>query len=274
MDTGNWTLERELGKGAFGAVYSARHAREPDRSYALKLAPLHALKKSRGKSSFSREAGLLYAEYLVYTVQLSGCPQMLKLAPRQFCYGDTSTHRWLAMELADGGTLQQRMPMPWSELRPIMRTLLLGLRFMHERNKLFVDVNPGNVLFHKGEPKWSDFGLMENLRGINITPGEPLYMYEPLTLNGTPMYTSSGRLNSGNKCATTDLESLGYLMAAALVTPERLPWSAATSQEETQRIKKETPVAALPQPLQKYFRALYAGDPVDPNYEHLWLCIR
>lgn len=249
---GPWKIESPLGKGAFGTVYKARHPDLPGRSFALKMAPLQGAKKLRGKSSVSHAANLLYAEFLVYNVQLKGCPHILSLAPKN-AYGDSQTHRWLAIELAEG-QLPERMT--WETLKPVMQDLIAGLQYMHERKKLFVDVNPGNVLFKNGKAKWSDFGLME-----------PIYSApRPLQDTGTAMYMPSGSLANGMRCPATDLESLGYLMAATLIGKDALPWSKATSHEQARQQKTGF---VPPGPLQAYFKALQATDPFKPDYATL-----
>lgn len=54
--------------------------------------------------------------------------------------------RWLAMELARGGSIRQRPPRTWSEALHVLRQTLTGLSHAHARGVLHRDIKPANLL--------------------------------------------------------------------------------------------------------------------------------
>jgi tetratricopeptide (TPR) repeat protein len=69
---------------------------------------------------------------------------------------------WLAMELAGGGTLTDRVKaLEWRAFRRILLDLLDGLAHAHARGVIHRDIKPGNVLFSgpRGRVLLADFGI-------------------------------------------------------------------------------------------------------------------
>ena len=106
---GPFVIEEELGEGAMGLVFRARHV---DGS----LAAVKVISRTTSSSSrrFQREGNALRAldhPNVVRYLGSSGGPPS-----------------WLAMEYASGGTLPRpRAPMPWMRLRSLLLELLDAL---------------------------------------------------------------------------------------------------------------------------------------------------
>lgn len=69
---------------------------------------------------------------------------------------------WLAMELVEGGSLDDRVgTIPWTRLRWYLLTVLDALAHAHARGTIHRDLKPANVLLdpHGGSIRLTDFGL-------------------------------------------------------------------------------------------------------------------
>lgn len=279
MDLGKWTIIRPLGQGAFASVYEASHPDLPG-SYALKVAPLAG--KKVGKSAVSVAANSISNEYTVYHVQLKPTHKgMLTPAPPNKGYGQSASHRWIALELATGGSLESKLksgPLAWPFLKAAFRQLIDVLQFIHSKGNIFVDINPGNVLFVGPQAKLADFGMME--RTLTALPDPATgSRRKPLDGNGTPLYSPTGQLGNGMKCPANDLESLGLLLCVAVGGEAVLPWHSATIPEQIAALKR---VQSMPDlvdnmaateriktALKDYFKTLARSDPMTPDYEGL-----
>ncbi len=93
------------------------------------------------------------------------------------------------MEYCEVGTLDSLLFLPRlgrafteAEAAAIMKMLLLGLQYMHERKKIHRDVKGANVLVNaRGECKLADFGLSRSLENsidkATSLCGTPFFVY-------------------------------------------------------------------------------------------------
>ncbi|QDT10748.1 serine/threonine protein kinase [Planctomycetes bacterium K23_9] len=133
--------------------------------------------------------------------------------------GETSDGTpFYCMPFCDGGALREctedyRSPKASTSL---ILKLLSALIYLHEQGFLHRDIKPENVLFHKGEPLISDFGLAKELNAaeaitVDSVPG------------GTPHYQSPEQLISLRRTTEkSDTYSLGVLWYE-LLTGRRPP---------------------------------------------------
>lgn len=166
-EAGPWLLERVLGSGASGAVWSARHRRTE----------LHAAVKLLTPGAVASIDGL---EREVRAVAGLTHPAIVALLDHDLA----GARPWLAMELVGGGTLLERCgQLPWAHAERVIADLLRALAHAHARGVLHLDLKPQNVLVEAapGAPsvKLADFGLAllarEDGQRTQVA-GSPAYM--------------------------------------------------------------------------------------------------
>jgi serine/threonine protein kinase len=161
----------ELGRGAFGVVYKAWHARLK-RVTALKmiLSGEHAgeAELARFKTETDAIARLQHPHIVqIYEVdEHNGAP-------------------YFALEFCAGGGLDKKLagaPLPPGEAARLVETLAGAVQAAHDRHVLHRDLKPANVLLTEdGRPKVTDFGLAKKLDDAGQTQsgavmGTPSYM--------------------------------------------------------------------------------------------------
>ncbi|MFO0917136.1 MAG: bifunctional serine/threonine-protein kinase/formylglycine-generating enzyme family protein [Planctomycetaceae bacterium] len=195
---GRYRVEKELGRGAMGAVYLARDM-DLDRPVALKLPHFSSQDNPDLISRFLREAR---------SAAMLAHPNICRVY-------DVSEHqgtRYIAMEFIDGrplsayvrgGSIQAR------QAASITRKLALGLAEAHKQGIIHRDLKPDNILINKnGEPILTDFGLARETTRGNATAtqdgailGSPAYM---------PPEQAAGNLSSMGP--SSDVYSLGVVL--------------------------------------------------------------
>ncbi|MGH7155500.1 MAG: serine/threonine-protein kinase, partial [Acetobacteraceae bacterium] len=131
-------------------------------------------------------------------------------------YGETSELAYIVMEFVDGPTLkslldkQERFGI--AEIRRIMKDVLTGLQYSHQRGVVHRDIKPANVMLTAtGQAKIADFGIARI---------ESSSMTQAGTVLGTPAYMSPEQFMGQVVDARTDLYSAGVLLYQ-LLTGER-----------------------------------------------------
>ncbi|MBE1532454.1 serine/threonine-protein kinase [Actinomadura algeriensis] len=196
---GRYRLVRELGRGGMGRVWEAADE-VLRRRVAVKevLLPdgLDAGERSRLCRRAVREAraaGMLDHESIiaVHDVLLEG------------------DRPWIVMELVDGRSLRETMPVAPREAARIGASVLGALRAAHRAGVLHRDVTPGNVLLAAdGRVVLSDFGIAD-------LDGDPA-LTRTGTVLGSPGYIAPERLDGRDVDGRSDLFSLGATLYAAV----------------------------------------------------------
>jgi serine/threonine protein kinase len=143
----------ELAPGGMGVVYRARQV-GLKRTVALKMirAGVHAGPQERARFHVEAEA--------VASLSHSHIIQI-------YDFGEWNGMPYLAMELAEGGSLAGRLaggPLPPAQAAALVETLAQAVQFVHERSLIHRDLKPANVLLTgDGVPKLADFGLAKRL---------------------------------------------------------------------------------------------------------------
>jgi hypothetical protein len=176
---GRYTLERKLGQGGMGVVYSASHAMLK-RPTAIKLLPPSKLGEA-AVARFEREVQMTAALSHPNTV-------------RVFDYGHTPDGVfYYAMELLDGGTLEDVVevdgPQPPARVAHILAQAAGALAEAHDKGLIHRDIKPSNIMLvdQGGVPdsaKVLDFGLVKEQHadtetaktGIGVLTGTPQYL--------------------------------------------------------------------------------------------------
>ncbi|MCO5170910.1 MAG: protein kinase [Planctomycetes bacterium] len=166
---GPYRLVERLGAGGMGAVFRAVH--DPTGAeVAVKL--IHA-PGAQARARLCREA--------TAQARVDAHPNVVRV----HAAGEERGVAWLAMELATGGDLAQRLergPLPPDEAVRVVVALAEGLAHAHARGVLHRDLKPQNVLFGgDGRPRLTDFGLARvegegSLTATGAILGTPAYM--------------------------------------------------------------------------------------------------
>jgi hypothetical protein len=231
---GDYLLDRELGRGAFGVVYLAHHRARPDTPVALKVV--------QGRGNLDR---MLLEPAVLSRLEH---PNIVKLED-YFLKGDDLV---LALEFIDGSDLKTLLEegehFSQADVREMLIQLGGALAAAHEQNILHRDIKPANVLVQRTADGWrfvlTDFGIGQVREGIQQrrqTGGTYLFM-APEQLRGRPAPQS-------------DLWALGVIAYRMLTG--RMPFPGPTFQELTNQILYGgvTPPSEL------------AKEPIDPDLE-------
>jgi len=144
---GRYVLGAPIGSGGAASVFRAR-----DESLALS----RAVKVLRMGHEAIRERFLAEARVLARIRH----PNIVRVVD----YGEDGGTPWMAMELARGGTLADRLdrgPMPLSRACEVLFEILAGLVVIHDSGFVHRDIKPSNVLFGEGDEAWvSDLGVV------------------------------------------------------------------------------------------------------------------
>ncbi len=211
IPAGPFDLVRRLGSGLLGEVWRGRHH---DRRVPV------AVKVSRADPANPEAAGRFLAA--VRALASLDHPNIVRvigagtLGPdaEAASHGElTSGSPWFAMELADGGTLGDRVgPMPWSEVRTVVQSLLDALAHAHARGVLHLDLRRSNVLLRTEDGRTgvllSDFGLSRLVSGPRALGG----------VAGSPTTAAPEQLRDDDRDVGpwTDLYALGALTVELL----------------------------------------------------------
>ena len=225
---GQYRIKRMLGHGGMAIVFEAIDT-ELDRVVALKiLRSSHSDQSSRDR--FIREARALAGVknpnvISIYSVQ-----------------SNESQQPWIAMEMADGGSLQEMLRMQQDFEPKLAATWIAmvanGLSSVHESGLIHRDIKPSNVLLAKngGETiaKLADFGLA---RSISLTNRET----QTGVLLGTLAYMSPEHVSAPETCnSRSDIYSLGATLYEMLTGD--VPFRGAVH-TVLQRIGRDEPTA-------------------------------
>ncbi len=235
---GDYEIERELGRGAMGIVYKARH-HQLRRDVALKmiLAGKHA-----GPEQLER---FLTEAQSVAQLQHPNIVQI-------FDIGEQDGLPYFSLEFVDGRSLAQvidKQPQDPREAAQTIEVLARTMQYAHDHGVLHRDLKPANVLLSKeGVSKISDFGLAKKVtddESENTRTG---------TVMGTPSYMSpeqaSGLTHDVGPAA--DQYSLGAMLYEMLTG--RPPFLAAKPIDTILQVIHDEPVPP---------KQLQPGTPVD-----------
>ena len=146
---GPYEILAPIGAGGMGEVYRARDTKL-GRDVAIKVLPESFAQNEERLARFEREARLLASLNHPNIATLYGFEQ------------SDGVH-FLAMELADGDTLAERLrhgPIPAEDALPIFKQIAEALEAAHEKEIIHRDLKPANItVSSEGKVKVLDFGL-------------------------------------------------------------------------------------------------------------------
>ena len=192
----NYEILGELGRGAMGVVYRARHT-TLGREVALKMILVGGHANEQERQRFLAEA------QVIAKLQHAGVIQI-------YDYGTWGGLPYFAMELCSAGNLARKLarkPMASREAAKVIEQLALAIHFAHENGIVHRDLTPGNILLTEdGTLKVSDFGLARR-----IEEGQGLTQTGAVV--GTPCYMAPEQaLGSKEIGPAADIYSLGAIL--------------------------------------------------------------
>lgn len=191
---GSLTIERELGAGGFGEVYLGR----PD------VGPPRAVKTLKDKglaSALRREAETLLSVRH---------PRVVELVQADLA----NDPPFLVMELVEGGSLADRLPLEPEEALRVCRGVLEGLAHAHAKGVAHLDLKPQNVLLAADGPKIADLGLARAV----VATGQSLEQSHASSgaLKGTLAYMAPEMKEGQAPDLRADVYAFGVLLCQVL----------------------------------------------------------
>ncbi|HEU4580375.1 MAG TPA: serine/threonine-protein kinase [Polyangiaceae bacterium] len=204
---GRYRIEAQLGAGGAGTVYRARHL-GLDRAVALKV--LRTRERWGSRKRFEREARALAQLSHEHIVAVSDC-------------GVDGEVPYLVMELLEGESLAARLErgaLPPELACDLLRQLLEGLAYVHERGLVHRDLKPGNLFLERTAQgrvrlKLLDFGLAKLLQ-----QSEDAAVTLSGEVFGTPAYMPPEQITGESIDARSDVYSVG-LVAFEMIAGRR-----------------------------------------------------
>jgi TolB-like protein/tRNA A-37 threonylcarbamoyl transferase component Bud32/Tfp pilus assembly protein PilF len=193
---GQYTLERELGRGGMATVFLAQDLKHK-RPVALKIL-LPELAASLGADRFHREIEI--AARLQH-------PHILTVLDS----GEAAGQLWFTMPYVEGQSLRDRLhrehQLPVEDALRITREAASALDYAHRQGIVHRDIKPENILLTKdGDVLVADFGIARALGG-----GDEQLTQTGMSV-GTPAYMSPEQASGGQVDARSDLYSLACVL--------------------------------------------------------------
>jgi eukaryotic-like serine/threonine-protein kinase len=231
---GHYRVERKLGQGGMGEVFSAFDTRL-DRAVALKILPEHSMRDPERVRRFKQEAR---------AASLLNHPNIVTI----YDIGDMEERRFIATELIDGENLRERMSrdtMKLSEILDITLQTANALSAAHQAGIVHRDIKPENIMLRRdGFVKVVDFGLAKLTERQKAMAASRVSTESGIVM-GTVRYMSPEQARGIKIDILTDIFSLGVVLYE-MVTG-RLPFDGETNSDVIVSIlTKEAP------PLSRY----------------------
>src|SRR5580700_3489838 len=224
-----YRVERLLGRGGMGAVFAAQH---------LILNQRVALKLLLGELADSQEASTRFVNEARAAAQIQGEHVARVLDIGQLPNGTP----FMVLEYLEGsdlaGILQQRGPLPVTEVADFALQALDALAQAHSAGIVHRDLKPANLFLtrrHDGTSlvKVLDFGISKNTL-------QPTGMTSTRAVMGSPEYMSPEQLRTPRGVDTrTDIWSLGVILYELLTG--RMPFTGEAIGELFMQIMEGTP---------------------------------
>ena len=221
---GEYSLQRELGRGGMGVVYLARDV-QLDRDVAIKVLPSHLARTAESRERFVREAR---------TAAGLSHPHIVPIHR----VGEAGGFVFFVMSYVEGETLGERLrrdgPLPPADAARVLREVAWALAYAHGRGIVHRDVKPDNILLEAGTGRAlvTDFGIAHG--GAHAAPATDLGK-----VMGTANFMSPEQAANEPVDGRSDIYALGAVGYVAV--SGRLPFEAPSVPALLLRQATETP---------------------------------
>mmetsp|Transcript_414 Transcript_414/g.1010 ORF Transcript_414/g.1010 Transcript_414/m.1010 type:complete len:443 (-) Transcript_414:574-1902(-) len=221
-----YTVEKQLGKGAFGEVFFGKHKVTGEQV---------AIKKMARKDFSYKELQQLQREIYVST---SVTHEHLV---QTFDVFENSSHIFMVMDFCAGGPLYKVLAMQAkfteAEAADAMTQIILGVKYLHDHGVVHRDLKPENVLcVSESSPlqvKLADFGLAYFVE--DQTPGAHIV---PTSMIGTPGYVAPEIVKKERTDCAVDMWSCGVILYIML--SGKMPFYGRDERETMERTASAT----------------------------------
>ena len=214
---GEYSLQRELGRGGMGVVYLARDV-QLDRDVAIKILPAHLARTATARERFVREARMAASLSHPHIVPIHRVGEAILPA----AHGTAGTRFvYFVMSYVEGETLGEQLrtrgPLPPADATRVLREVAWALAYAHGRGIVHRDVKPDNILLEAGTGRAlvTDFGIAHG--GDSATPAA-----DPGRITGTAHFMSPEQAAGDRVDGRSDIYSLGVV--GYLAVSGRLPF--------------------------------------------------
>jgi len=225
---GEYSLQRELGRGGMGIVYLARDV-QLDRDVAIKVLPAHLARVAESRERFVREAR---------TAAGLSHPHIVPIHR----VSETGGFVFFVMTYVEGETLGERLrargPLPPVDAMRVLREVAWALAYAHGRGIVHRDVKPDNILLeaNTGRALVTDFGIAH----VGAQDGP---VTDPGRIMGTAHFMSPEQAASAPVDGRSDIYSLGVV--GYLAVSGRLPFDAPSVPAFLVRQATEAPTSVM-----------------------------
>src|SRR4051812_11742432 len=222
---GEYSLDRELGRGGMGVVYLAREVRLA-RPVAIKVLPRELARRADLRDAFLHEA---------QTAARLTHPNIVPV----YAAGERAGYAYIVMAYVDGITLGERIrtrgPLLPGQAARVLREVAWALAYAHGAGIVHRDVSAENILLERGTDRAivMDFGIASAMQTSALASDGRVM--------GNAHYVSPEQAAGEPLDARSDLYSLGIVGFYALTG--RLPFDGPTPQIV---VMKQLSVAAPP----------------------------
>jgi serine/threonine-protein kinase len=205
---GEYSLERELGRGGMGIVYLARDV-QLDRQVAIKVLPTALAARADLRERFMREAR---------TAASLSHPNIVPIHR----VGEAGEFVFFVMAYIDGESLGQRLrergPLTPAVAAKLLREVAWALAYAHGRGVVHRDVKPDNILIERetGRALVTDFGIAQVATAAALGGAAGAAVTEPGQIMGTAHFMSPEQAANDPIDGRSDLYSLGVVGFLAL----------------------------------------------------------
>ncbi len=225
---GEYSLQRELGRGGMGVVFLAREV-QLDRDVAIKVLPTHLARIPAARERFVREARMAAGLSHPHIVPIHRV-------------GDAGGFVFFVMSYVEGETLGERLrtrgPLPPSDATRVLREVAWALAYAHGRGIVHRDVKPDNILLEAGTGRAlvTDFGIAHG-------GADPASITDPGKIMGTAHFMSPEQAAGEPLDGRSDIYALGVV--GYLAVSGRLPFESHTLPALLLRQATEAPPSVM-----------------------------
>src|ERR1041385_1774515 len=204
---GEYSLQREIGRGGMGVVYLARDV-QLDRDVAIKVLPAHLTRDAAARERFLREARMAAGLSHPHIVPIHRV-------------GEVRGFVFFVMSYVEGETLGECLrtsgPLLPADAARVLREVAWALAYAHGRGIVHRDVKPDNILLEAatGRALVTDFG-------IAYGGGDPASVTDPGKIMGTRHFMSPEQAAGEAIYGRSDIYALGVV--GYLAVSGRLPF--------------------------------------------------